>query len=258
MGEKNSGYKVVAISKQLLSDRVYEALKSAIVNGDLPPETRLVETDIATQMEVSPTPVREAFKKLSAEGFVTIIPWQGVRVRLIDDQDILETYQCREFLEALAVRLAADKVDEPTLRQLERILRESAASSSPTEVAKLNSDFHNVIIAIAGNQRLKVLLATIHEIILRDRHVTAYLSSRRKQIEGEHQDILKALRDRDKDAAEQAMRRHVVNGLENYRERKASSRPALFSTKPVKSAEAVRRGRKPKAKDGSGAETGRL
>jgi len=216
MNEKNQKYKVASIGKQPLSDRVYEALKSAIVSGDLAPDTRLVETDIAAQMKVSPTPVREAFKRLSAEGFVTIMPWQGVRVRIFDDLDIIETYECREYLEALATKLTAKKIDNQGIQKLQQLLKKSAEAKSPTEVARFNSDFHNIIIAYAGNNRLKKLLSDIHDIILRDRHITAYIRERRNEIHEEHQEILKALKDHNEHLAEQAMRRHVNNGLANF------------------------------------------
>jgi DNA-binding GntR family transcriptional regulator len=225
MNGKNLKYKVASIGKQPLSDLVYEALKSAIVSGNLAPDNRLVETDIAAQMNVSPTPVREAFKRLSAEGFVTIMPWRGVKVRLIDDFDIIETYECREYLEALAAKLTAKKIDNQGIHKMQQLLKKSAAAKSPTEVARFNSEFHNVIISYAGNNRLKNLLGDIHDIILRDRHITAYIRERRNEIHEEHQEILRSLQDHDENLAEQAMRKHVKNGLANFIDR------AKFDTK---------------------------
>jgi DNA-binding GntR family transcriptional regulator len=229
MKEKNDKYKVSSIGKQPLSDRIYEVLKSAIVSGDLAPDTRLVETDIAAQMKVSPTPVREAFKRLSAEGFVTIMPWQGVRVRVYDDLDIIETYECREYLEALAAKLTAKKIDNQGVKKLQQVLKKSTDAKTPTEVARFNSDFHNIIIVYSGNNRLKKLLSDIHDIILRDRHITAYIRERRNEIHEEHQEILQALKDHNENLAEQAMRRHVNNGFANFMNRTKTDRKVRVS-----------------------------
>ncbi len=195
-----------------LSEQVYEKLKEKIIQGHLDDGTRLQETEVARLMGVSPTPVREAFRRLATEGLVEIIPWRGARVRSVTEKDRLETYQCREVLEGLACRLAAEGIDAKGLRRLQRLVKESGEAGAAPEVVNLNSAIHNTILEYAGNAKLKSILGLFHEAIIRDREYTAYNAERRKAIQAEHEAILAALEKRDGDAAERAMRTHVRNG----------------------------------------------
>ena len=201
-----------------LSEQVYEQLKRAILQGHLEPETRLTETDMAGQIGVSPTPVREAFRRLAAEGFLEILPWRGAKVRGISSQEILETYQCREVLEGLACRLAAASIDDDGLEKLRRLVEESRSPQSPADIVSRNSAIHDLILTYAGNAKLTSTLALFQETILRDRTLTAYNENRQHSIHAEHEAILAALAKRDAAAAEEAMRIHVRNGYA-YRRR---------------------------------------
>ena len=195
-----------------LSEQVYDQLKAAIVQGLLPPETRLTETEVAQQTGVSPTPVREAFRRLAAEGFLEIAPWRGVKVRSITEKEILETYQCREVLEGLACRLAAAAIEVNGLQKLRHLIKKSQEASSASEIVTLNSAIHTLILEYAGNAKLRATLGLFHETIIRDRTLTAYSTSRQQEIHSEHDAIFAALEAGDGDAAEQAMRTHVRNG----------------------------------------------
>ena len=195
-----------------LSEQVYEQLKAAIMQGLLSPETRLTETEVAQQIGVSPTPVREAFRRLAAEGFLEIAPWKGVKVRSITEKEILETYQCREVLEGLACRLAASSIDSSGLQKLRRLIKKSQEAASANEIVTVNSAIHTLILEYAGNAKLRATLGLFHETIIRDRTLTAYNAARQHEIHGEHDAIFAALEAGDADAAEQAMRVHVRNG----------------------------------------------
>ena len=195
-----------------LSEQVYEQLKSAIIQGYLEPEARLTETEVAQQIGVSPTPVREAFRRLAAEGFLEIVPWRGAKVRSVTEKDMLETYQCREVLEGLACRLAAVSIDSQGIQHLRRLMKESRTAETAADVVNLNTAIHNVIFDYAGNAKLTATLGLFHEAIIRDRALTAYNEKRRNEINAEHEAILAALEKGDSDAAEKAMRIHVRNG----------------------------------------------
>lgn len=195
-----------------LSDQVYEQLKAAIIQGLLLPETRLTETEVAGQIGVSPTPVREAFRRLAAEELLEILPWKGAKVRSITEKEILETYQCREVLEGLACRLAALTLDAKGIEKLRQWVQEARETRVVADIVALNSSIHNLIFDYAGNAKLKATLELFHEMIIRDRTFTAYSEERRKEIQVEHEAILKALEAGDADKAEQLMRIHVRNG----------------------------------------------
>jgi DNA-binding GntR family transcriptional regulator len=202
-----------AVGRRPLSDQVYDTLKRAILHGELLPATKLTESEIARNLNVSPTPVREAFRRLAAEGLVAIAPWRGVRVQSVSDRDMIDTYQCREVLEGLACRLAAARIDASGIAELKRLLATSRRARSASEVARCNTELHNIIFSCAANAKLTALLGLFHTVIQRDRSLTAYNAKRRGEIHAEHAAIIEALERRDAEAAEQAMRRHVHNGF---------------------------------------------
>jgi DNA-binding GntR family transcriptional regulator len=199
--------------KRPLSGQVYDSLKSAIVAGRLPAATRLTETGVARSLGVSPTPVREALRRLAAEGLVEIAPWRGVTVRQLSDQDVVETYQCREALEGFACRLAAKRMDAEGIRQLRRLLEASARARTAAEVVDVNSRIHNLVFGYAANEKLRVMLGQLREMIMEDRALSADSRPRRQAIHAEHVAIVTALERQDAAAAERAMRRHVRNGF---------------------------------------------
>lgn len=202
-----------AVGRQPLSDQVYETLKKAILHGTLAPTAKLTESQIARDLHVSPTPVREAFRRLAAEGLVAIAPWRGATVQSISNREVVETYQCREVLEGLACRLAAARIDTDGIAELKGLLAASRRARSAAEVARCNTELHNIILSYAANGKLTAMLDLFRTVIQRDRSLTAYNAKRREQIHAEHAAIIRALEARDADRGEQAMRRHVHNGF---------------------------------------------
>ncbi|MEH7247625.1 GntR family transcriptional regulator [Neobacillus niacini] len=222
--------KVESVERQPLNVRIYENLKSAIIKGDLQAGSRLTETEVAKQMNVSPTPVREAFRRLAAEGLVKIVPWKGVVIQSFSEDEIIESYQCREALEVFAIRLAVENIDEKGIEKLRVLLDQSIDVESSTEFVSLNSEIHSVFIEYARNAKLKTLLDLVNDVIFHDRNISAYNSRRREKIIAEHMEIFNALKEKDADKAEKAMRLHIKNGLEyitleNLSKKKGSSSP---------------------------------
>ncbi len=223
MSDGAGGWSTKSVGRKPLSQRVYESLKLSIINGELQPGQRLTETEIARQLDVSTTPVREALRRLAAEAFVEILPWRGVVVQGYSAKDLLDAYQCREALEGLACRLAAANMDSSGLKKLRKLCEESARASAVTELVEINSAIHDLIFSYSNNARLSGLLGLFNDVIVHDRNVTAYSDARRRSIEAEHQAIVEALEQRDGDKAETAMRTHVQNGLKFVLERLAPS-----------------------------------
>ena len=213
--------RIKSVGRRPLGEQVYEALKAGIINEDLPANIKLTETGVARKMGVSPTPVREAFRRLAAEGFVTISPWQGVRVQSFSDLEVVETYQCREVLEGLACRLAAINIDTAGIQELRRLLSASQKVRLASNLVELNTAFHGLIYAYARNGKLKGLLGIFQDMILRDRVLTAYSASRCREIYSEHTKLVAALEARDAEAAEAAGRYHVQQAFA-YRLRQGS------------------------------------
>ncbi len=201
------------VDRQPLSVRVYENLKRAILTGKVGAGSRLNETVIARELTVSTTPVREALRRLASEGLVTIVPWRGAIVEDIKDKHLVEVYQCRAALEGFAARLAAESMDESGIEQLHDLLAQAESTDSPQALSEINSQIHNVIIGYANNSRLASLLELFNDVILTHRDMTAYSKERRQSIHQEHIHIVDALMQHDADRAENAMRRHVLEGL---------------------------------------------
>ncbi len=213
--------RIKAVGRRPLGEQVYDALKAGIINEDLPANIKLTETGVARKMGVSPTPVREAFRRLAAEGFVAISPWQGVRVQSFSDLEVVETYQCREVLEGLACRLAATNIDAAGIQELRRLLSESQRDRRASRLVELNTSFHGLIYSYARNSKLKGLLGIFQDMILRDRVLTAYSAIRCREIHSEHTKLVAALEARNANAAEAAGRYHVQQAFA-YRLRQAT------------------------------------
>lgn len=198
---------------------VYENLKEAIVSGEIEPGTRLTETAVSQQMDVSSTPVREAFRRLASEGLVKIIPWRGAVVQEFTPKQLVEVYQCREALEVLAVQLATEHIDEPGLEKLKSLLQKSLETTDNTEYTENNTLIHEVIFEYARNQTLSNLLGQINDVIMHNRNVSAYSEQRKKEIHEEHKQIILAIENRDREAASIAMSRHIQNGYHYIKQR---------------------------------------
>lgn len=213
--------KIETVGRRPLNIIVYENIKKAIIQGEIEPGTRLTETKVGEQMDVSTTPVREAFRRLESERLVKIIPWRGAIVQEFSNQEISEVYQCREPLEVLAVELAIDLIDEAGIKRLEELLEKSNVTKDFAEHVKINTKIHNTILEYAGNKTLAILLEELNDVIYHNRHISSYSDKRKKEVYFEHTEIINALKARDKEAAVIAVKTHVKNGYNYIRSKMA-------------------------------------
>ena len=209
------------IGRLPLSEQVYNILRKAIIDGILKPDTKLNEVKIAERLEVSATPVREAFRKLAVDGLVVIIPWKGVRVKGYNQDEIVDMYQLREVVEGLGARLATKLMDESTKSELRDLYDSANKSSDAQEVVELNSLFHLIIIEASKNERVKLFLQECKEMINRDMYLSSYDNVRMRACQCEHFDILEAICKGDEYAAEEAMRKHIRNAFA-YKKKRAN------------------------------------
>lgn len=207
-----SGFK--AIGKSPLTTIVYENIKQAIISGKVKPGTRLTEASVSEQLEVSSTPVREAFRRLESERLVEIIPYRGAVVQEFSTKEVEEVYQCRSSLEVLAIELAVDNMDEEGIEKLQELIEQSKMEKDHAEYVKINSTFHNTIMSYAKNDTLKNLLHQIHDIFYHNRNFAPVNPERKKEISEEYVRIVQALIDGDKEKASQATSDHVLNDYE--------------------------------------------
>ncbi len=195
-----------------LAETVYEALRRAILDREFDPGEPLTEQDLSHRFGVSRTPVREALAKLERDRLVRVVPKKGAFVRTVSHDDIRELYQIREALEALAVRLAAPRLERGELGSFETRFRELKARGTRatyTEVRALGEEFHRYLIKHAGNARLLEVLEQIREQV-RSVWTMSILAPRRVQgLVHEHLSIIDALKGADGKRAERLMVAHV-------------------------------------------------
>lgn len=207
-----STQKIKALGKQPLNIMVYESIKNAILDGIFEPGTRLTETSLSKQLNVSSTPVREAFRRLESERFVEIIPYRGAIVQKFSLKEIDDVYKCRLPLEILAIELAIDNITDDIVDKLYFLVEKSRKTNDISEYVRINSEIHNLILECANNQTLKKLLDQINDVIDRDRNISSNSLKRKTEINKEHLKIVDAIKSRNKESAKKAMEIHINNG----------------------------------------------
>lgn len=200
------------IARTSLADGVYQRLVEAIHSGTLASGAPLHVADLATQFNVSPSPVRDAISRLAAEGMVVNNPNRRTTVVTFTRKDIVETFQLRGILEGGAVYLAAQRATPAQLAELHRVAEEcdSLAADPAQKKAKLDLDnrFHLLLAEAGGN-------ALLHQEIARcNRRVRAIQWLKLdpptlKQAHPEHLKILAAVEKHDPQAAQAAMNAHL-------------------------------------------------
>jgi DNA-binding GntR family transcriptional regulator len=201
-----------------LKDKAYSAIKEAILSLTLKPRTPLVENELARQLGISKTPIRDALVELEREGLVTKIPFKGTYVTEITLKDIREIFQLRAVLEGFAARLAAPLFSAEELEEMEKTLDAAEAALAQGDIALCNkhrSRFHNFIRNKANNQRLQATIHNLDDQYQRFRPMSYQIKGRPSKSLKEHRKILKALRAQDPLIAEEAMRDHILGNLQD-------------------------------------------
>ncbi|MEA2608475.1 MAG: hypothetical protein QOJ75_718 [Chloroflexota bacterium] len=147
-----------AVSRSVLADQVKDRILEGILRGHYPPDSRIVETQVARELGTSQAPVREALRGLEALGVVEITPFRGARVRRPSRREIIEAYAVRSTLEALAARLAVPRMAASDLSELAahlEAMRASARNDDGHGVAEADARFHGQIVALADNGTLE-------------------------------------------------------------------------------------------------------
>ena len=197
-----------------LRELVLEAIREAIMNGSLKPRERLMEIQLAEELGVSRTPVREALRKLELEGFIVMVPRKGAYVADLSLKDIADVFEIRAALEGLAAGLAAERITDEELEYRERHLVEKGDAISQNDMERLvaiDTDFHEAIYRASRNERLFVIINNLREQIQRFRATSLAYPGRMKQSLEEHRIIVEAIQSRDVQGARQAAQEHIEN-----------------------------------------------
>lgn len=191
---------------------VYEALRDAIISRVLKPGERLMETELAEEMGVSRTPVREAMRKLELESYIVMIPRKGAYVAGLSIRDITNLFEIRGALESLAAGLAASRATKEEIEEMERSLAMEANHFKSGDVLKtieVDTKFHELIYKASQNIRLQNLIIDLCDQIQRYRTTSLAVPGRMKFALTEHRRIVEAIADGNVYEAQTATKEHI-------------------------------------------------
>ncbi|TPW15490.1 MAG: GntR family transcriptional regulator [Acidimicrobiaceae bacterium] len=208
---------VGAINHLPLRHAVFVELRARIMAGDWSPGERLFEDQIATDLEVSRNPVREALQALAAEGFVELEPRRGARVAVVSAGRANELFEMREALEGLVARLAAQRRTEEQLAELRSVVAaglDAAARHEHDRLPALNTRFHHCLSAAAGNSMLSDSIDHLSHII--EWVYSRSVAGRSAQSWAEHHGIVEAIGHGDPEHAHSLACAHISQARTAY------------------------------------------
>ena len=195
-----------------LRDVVFENLRGALLEGKLKSGQRLMEVQLAEQLGVSRTPIREAIRKLELEGLVLMLPRKGAYVADMSFKDLIDVLEIRATLEGLAASLASERRRDEDIKGLEKLAKEfedSVKNGDIESVLKKDIEFHEYIFSLANNNKLYQLINSIWEQVHRFRvmYVSDYEAS--LSLVDEHNKILQAIKDGNCELAKKYATDHI-------------------------------------------------
>jgi DNA-binding GntR family transcriptional regulator len=195
----------------------YVVLREAILSNLLTPGTRLRADDLAKELGVSKTPVREALRKLQAEDLVVVGAGNALTVKVLSEKQLLEIYYTREALEGMAARLAAENAAQLDLVQLRAVLHDLEAALAKSDRGRIRDytgEFQLAVFEAAHNDFLYDLLKSLQEKIRNHRTTTISIPGRDEEVVCFCRDVLRAIEARDPDSAEHIARANRRRTLE--------------------------------------------
>ena len=197
------------------AEAAYEAIRAGIVSGDFARGQRLREEELASLVGVSRTPVREALRRLDAEGLVEFAPNRGARVIEWSEQELWDNYEVRAMLESYGARLAAQRITDEELDAIDRIAGlmttlSRKGSAAADQLTVLNGDFHRAILKASRHTQLDTIARGLMDAPLIARTFQRYSQERMHNSARQHTELVEALRARDGVWAEAVMHAHIL------------------------------------------------
>ncbi|WLR52899.1 GntR family transcriptional regulator [Bacillus tianshenii] len=208
------------IADDLLSirERAYRYLKSLILEGNYKPGDRLIERELANQLNISRTPIREALFRLESQGFVKTVPRKGVVVANISAEEVIEVFTILSSLEVLAAKLAAQRMDEATqfeldkkIAELEKLKEQPNGNFESTHI-----DMNVILYKAAKSPKLYGILSGLIDYIQMSANMGYETPGRKEESLMEHLEIMKALRNKEVELAEYLTKIHIENSKKAY------------------------------------------
>ncbi|MBQ7478565.1 MAG: GntR family transcriptional regulator [Selenomonadaceae bacterium] len=199
-------------SYQPLREVVCESLREAIRKGVLKPGERLMEIQLAEELGVSRTPVREAIRKLDQEGYVVMMPRRGAYVADMSIRDVNEIFEIRTALESLSNGLAAERITSEELETLQRLLVQIGnhiKDNDMDRIVETDIKFHDLLYQASRNSRLEGIISNLREQLTRFRTLSMSYPGRLEETLEEHRAIVDAIAQGNTEAAQEAAERHM-------------------------------------------------
>ena len=198
-----------------LREQIVFSLRESIIRGELKPGTKLTEPELATRLGISRTPIRESFRQLESEGFLTVIPRKGAVVSNITRKDIEDFFELKSLLEGYAARVAAEKMTEKDvdkLIQLNKELADCAENNNYERFFTKNEEFHNYFLTRCGNEKLVEIRNTMVKRFLGFRMAALSMPGRLMESVKQHEQAIKAFKKRDGRLVEAVLVEHALLG----------------------------------------------
>ncbi len=224
---------------QTLREKILETIREAILKGELKPGEKVAEPELAARFGISRTPIREAFRQLESEGYLSVIPRKGAVVAALSERDVQEYYAIKSILEGYAAELAANKLTDKELLKLETInerLKQLANAGDVKVFYKTHHEFHEIFLKAADNSKLYELIMQLGMKFSRLRMASLSVAGRMAISVAEHDKLLEAFRNHDGKTAEYLVKKTAAIGgnilLESMaHSRGESTKPALLDEK---------------------------
>jgi DNA-binding GntR family transcriptional regulator len=201
-----------------LRNKVFNYIKSQILNGQLKHGDAIIESKMAEELGVSRTPIREAIQLLEMEGLVESTPNKGIVILGISAQDVQDIYAIRCLVEGLAARWATGRLTSAQIKELKKtldLMEFYANKDDMNELTELDNHFHQLIYKASGSRILKQTLGTLHQFVQLARLESLMVPHRLEDTLHEHRAILSAFLEKDPTKAEKAMSDHVQKASQN-------------------------------------------
>lgn len=200
---------------QTLREKILETIREAILKGNLKPGEKVAEPELAERFGISRTPIREAFRQLESEGYLTVIPRKGAVVTALSERDVQEFYAIKSILEGYAASLAAGKLTDKELEKLDAVnekLRHLAQDGDVKTFYRIHNEFHEIFLKAADNNKLYELIHQLGLKFNRLRMASLSVNGRMEISVEEHDKLLDAFRRKDGNAAEDLVKKTALIG----------------------------------------------
>lgn len=203
-----------------LKEKVYEILKEMIISGKLKYNERIEEDALATSLEVSRTPVREAINKLEQEGWINIIPRRGMFVSNVSLKEINDIFQVRLNLEPIILQMGFSNIPlnecQRLKREFESFLDKELTKDEAKTLDELDNTLHLLILKSCNNNFIEKMMENVYEHNMRLRNQSVQSNDRRNEATKEHINLIDSILDGDLDKALELIKYHNIKAKEGF------------------------------------------